>query len=82
VDFAGSGQFFRLQLVNKIFRPGHRCSPSSSPADPNLRPWAVAPIKTPLTSLFFAASVGRAVMIKADVNFSGIFPGHPPGPPV
>ncbi|MEQ8191962.1 MAG: hypothetical protein ABRQ39_28615 [Candidatus Eremiobacterota bacterium] len=21
-------------------------------------------------------------MIKTDVNFSGIFPGHPPGPPV
>jgi len=37
-------------------------------------------LKSPLTSLFFAASVGRAVMIKADVKFSGIFPGHPPGP--
>jgi len=66
--------------VNEIFRPGHWCSPSSRPADPNRRPWALAPIKTPLTSLFFVASVSRAVIIKTDINFSGIFPGHPPGP--
>jgi len=37
-------------------------------------------LKTPLTSLFFAASVGGAVMIKTDIKFSGIFPGYPPGP--
>jgi len=37
-------------------------------------------LKTPLTSLFFAASVSRAVIIKTDINFSGTFPGHPPGP--
>jgi len=80
VEFAGSGQFFRLQLVNENFRPGHRCSPSSRPAEPNLHPWAVTPIKPPLTSLFFAASVSRAVMIKTDVNFFGTFAGHPPGP--
>ena len=54
---AAPGHLLRLQLVNEIFRPGLRCIPSSNPADPNLRPWTLAPIKNALNQpLFFAAS--------------------------
>ena len=60
-------------------------SGASHPAGRQIRtsaPGHLSRLKTPLTSLFFAASVSGAVMIKTDINFSGIFPGHPPGPPV
>ncbi len=47
-------------------------------ADPNLRPWEVATIKKPLTSLFLSLLRPWVVLIKTDVNFSGTAAAHPP----
>jgi len=65
----------------KFFALGPGADHPAAPADPNLRPWALATIKNTLNQpLFFAVSVSGAVMIKTDINFSCTAAAHPPGP--
>jgi len=76
-----------LQLLNENFRT--TAAPALAPPWALLQPIqqprqirTSAPgqqprLKTPLTSLFFTASVGEAVKIKTDVNFPGTAAAHP-----